>query len=212
MGRAKMGELKRAARQLGVTSTVLRQHGWVTASPARVKAVRDNPPDWLLVARERCRENRARQRERRDRRSTAARLGVRVGAVRDRGIKPGEAGGLLAARPDWLIAEQERRQAQIEREAKNQLRRELADALVTSVHEVWFQELKYAASDADADAIDARWALEAGRARREARQMAGELTAEQVRARIGRERDASREAGRYRASQLARRASGGAGG
>jgi hypothetical protein len=51
MGQAKMGELKRAAQQLGVTSTTLRQHGWKTASPARVKAVRDNPPDWLLAAR-----------------------------------------------------------------------------------------------------------------------------------------------------------------
>jgi DNA-binding transcriptional regulator YdaS (Cro superfamily) len=38
MGPANRGELKRAARQLGVTSTTLRQHGWRTASPARVKA------------------------------------------------------------------------------------------------------------------------------------------------------------------------------
>jgi hypothetical protein len=38
MGPAKRGELERAARQLGVTSTTLRQHGWKTASPARVKA------------------------------------------------------------------------------------------------------------------------------------------------------------------------------
>jgi hypothetical protein len=38
MGQAKRGGLERAARQLGVTSTTLRQHGWKTASPARVKA------------------------------------------------------------------------------------------------------------------------------------------------------------------------------
>jgi hypothetical protein len=38
------------------------------------------------------------------------------------------------------------------------------------------------------------------------------MTAEQVRARIGRERDASYEAARYRASQLLRRAPGGDGG
>lgn len=118
MGQAKTGELKRAARQLGVTSTALRQHGWKTASPARVKAVRDNPPDWLLVARERRHGKRARQRECRDRKNTAARLGVRVRVVKDRDIKPGMAGGLLAARPGWLIVEQERRQEQIERTAK----------------------------------------------------------------------------------------------
>jgi hypothetical protein len=212
MGQAKMGELKRAARQLGVTSSTLCQHGWKTASSARVKAVRGNPPDWLVVARERRREKRAQQRERRDHKNTAARLGVQVRAVKDRDIKPGEVEGLLAARPGWLIVEQERRQAQIERKAKDQLHRELTDALVTSVHEVWLQELKYAISDADVEAIDARWAPEVERAKQEARRMAGELTAEQVRARIDRERDASHEAGRYRASQLARRASGGDGG
>jgi hypothetical protein len=152
---------------------------------------------------------RARQRGRRDRASTAARLGVQPRAVRDRDIKPGEIEGLLAARPGWLIAEQERRQAQTEREAEDKLRRELAGALVTSVHEVWFQELKTAVSDADADAIDARWAPEVRRAKREARQLASELSAERVRARIGRERDASREAARYRAGQLLRRAVGG---
>jgi hypothetical protein len=31
-----MGELKRAAQQLGVASTVLRQQGWKTASDARI--------------------------------------------------------------------------------------------------------------------------------------------------------------------------------
>jgi hypothetical protein len=153
----------------------------------------------------------ARRRRRRDRASTAARLGVQSRAVRERAIEPGEAGGLLAARPGWLVAEQERRQAQIAREAEDQLRRELADALVTSVHEVWFQELKRAVTDADADAdaIDARWAPEVRRAKQEARQLAGELTAEQVQARIGRERDASYAAACYRAGQLLRRALGG---
>ena len=74
------------------------------------------------------------------------------------------------------------------------------------MHEVWFQELKTAVSDADADAIDARWAPEVRRAKREARQLVSELTAEQVRARIGREQDASLEAACYRAGQLLRRA------
>lgn len=133
---------------------------------------------------------RARKRRRRERQSTAARLGVQVRAVRDRGITPDE------------VAEQERRQARIEREAEGRLRCELADALVTSVHEVWSQELKHAVSDADVAAIDARWAPEVGRAKREARQLAGELTAEQVRARIA----------RYRVGQLLRRALGEVGG
>jgi hypothetical protein len=165
-----------------------------------------------VVARERRREKRARQRERRDHKNTAARLGVQVRAVQDRDVKPGAVEGLLAARPGWLIVEQERRQAQIGRKANDQLRRDLTDALVTSVHEVWWQELKCAISDADVDAIEARWAPEVERAKQEARRMAGELTAERVRARIDRERDASHEAGRHRASELARRASGGGGG
>ncbi len=205
MGQAKMRELKRAARQLGVTSSTLRQHGWKTTSPARVKAARDNPPDWLAAARER----RQAKHECRARADTAARLGVQVRAVKSRDIKPGEVGGLLAARPGWLIAEQERRHAQMRREAEDKLRRELAGALVTSVHEVWLQELKTAVSDADIDAIDARWAPVVRRAMHEARQLAGELTPEKVRTRIGRERDASYQAARYRGSQLLRRAAGG---
>jgi hypothetical protein len=91
MGQARKGGLERAARQLGVTSTTLRQHGWKTASPARVKAA----------------------------------------------------------------------------------------------------------------AVDARWAPQV---RREARQLASEMAAEQVRARIGRERDAAYTAACYRAGQLLRRA------
>jgi hypothetical protein len=212
MGQAKRDELKRAARQLGVTSTTLRQHGWETASPERVKAAGDNPPDWLVAARERRQAKRSRRRRRHDRASTAAQLGIQPRAVRERGIEPGEIGGLLAARPGWLIAEQERRQAQLVREAEDKLRRELADALVTSVHEVWFQELKHAVTGADVDAVDARWAPEVSRAKQEARQLASELTPEQVRARIGRDRDASDAAAGYRASQLLRRAPGGDGG
>jgi hypothetical protein len=59
------------------------------------------------------------------------------------------------------------------------------------------------------DAGLARWAPEVDRAKREAQQLADELTPEQVRARIEREQDAAHEAGVYRASQLARRAFGG---
>jgi hypothetical protein len=57
-----------------------------------------------------------------------------------------------------------------------------------------------------AAAVDARWAPEVRRARQEARQLASELSAEQVRARIGRERDAAYAAACYRAGQLLRRA------
>jgi putative transposase len=107
----------------------------------------------------------------------ATRRGDQVRAVRDRDIKPGKVEGLLAGRSGWLVAERERRQAQTVREVQDRLRRELADALVTSVHEAWLQELKHAVSDADAAAIDAQWAAEIRQAKREARQ----LTAEQVR-------------------------------
>jgi hypothetical protein len=142
----------------------------------------------------------------------AARFGIQVRAVQDRGITPGEAGGLLAARLGWLIARQERRQAQTGREAEDRLCRELADALVTSAHEAWLQQLGHAASDADTAAIDAEWAAEVRRAKQEARQLAGEVTPEQVRASIGRERDAAFEAARYRAGQVLRRALGDANG
>jgi hypothetical protein len=195
-----VGELERAAGQLGVTGTTLRQQGWRTASPARVRAVRGDPPDWLAGARER----RPGKHRHRDRVSMAARLGFQPRAVRDRGIELGEVGGLVAARPGWLVAE--RRRGQISQEAGDKLRRELADALVASVQEVWFQELKHAVTGADAAAVDARSVPEVRRTRREARRLAGELTPGQVRARIGRERDASSAAARYRAGRLLRRA------
>jgi uncharacterized membrane protein YccC len=70
----------------------------------------------------------------------------------------------------------------------------------------WLQELKHAVRDKDADAINARWAPEVGRAKQEARRLADELTPERVRARIARERDAAFEAARYRAGQFLRRA------
>jgi len=171
--------------------------------------VKDKPPEWLIEARERRRQNKARQRRLRDRKNTAARLGVQVRAVKERDIKPSEVAGLLAAPPAGLIAEQARRQAQIEREAKDRLRRDLTNTLVTSVQDAWFQELKPAVSDEEVDAIDARWAPEVDRAKREAEHLVAELTPVQVRARIEREQDATHEAGVYRASQLARRAFGG---
>ena len=76
--------------------------------------------------------------------------------------------------------------------------------MVLSVRDAWFQELERAAGEAQADAIDARWAPEVKRARREARELVDELTEGQVRARIGREEAAMDAAVVYRAGQLAR--------
>jgi hypothetical protein len=205
---AKLGELKRAAQQLGVTSTTLREQGWSTASPTRVKAVKENPPEWLIKARERRRVKRARQHQLRATKTTAARLGVQVRAVKERGIGPGDVKVLLADPPEWLTTEQQRRQVQIERETKDALRRELTDTLVTSVHEVWFQELKTAATDAEVEEADVRWAPEVDRARREARDLVDELTPDRIRARIDREHSAASQASVYRATRLAQRASG----
>jgi len=207
-GGAKMGELKRAAQQLSVTSTTLREHGWKTASAERIEAVKNNPRGWLTEAGDRRRQKRAGQCYLRDRKATASRPGIEVRAVKARDITPGGAEDLLASPPDWLVAGQERRQAQIEREAKDRLRRELAGALAGSVHKMWFQELKYATSDAEAAAIGARWATEVAQAKREARHLVEEMSPGQVRARVGREQAAAHDAAVYRATQLPRRAFG----
>jgi hypothetical protein len=50
MGQEKMRELERAARQLGVTSTTLRQQEGRTASSARVKAAEATPGGRLRAA------------------------------------------------------------------------------------------------------------------------------------------------------------------
>jgi hypothetical protein len=207
-----MGELKRAAQMLGITSSTLRQQGWTTASPACVQAVLDDRPDWLMVARENRRNKRAKQQKRRVDQGAASRLGIAVRVVRERGIEPADVEGLLAVPPDWLLFAQQHQRAQVEQQTTDELRRYLTDTLITSVHEMWFQELKRATSDAEVDAIDARWTPEFGRATREARRLVDELTPEQVRARIDREDQAAGEAARYRATQLARRAVGDAGG
>ena len=205
---AKMGELKRAAQTLGVTSSTLRQHGWKTAAPARVQAALDDRPDWLTAARESDRNRFAKHQRRRAGQGAASRLGIQLRAVKERGVGADDVEDLLAAQPDWLVAEQRRRQAQVEREAADTLHRQLADTLIASVHEVWFQELMRATTDDDVDAIDARWAPEVNRAKREARRLIDELTPQRVRARIDREGHAARDAARYRATQLVQRALG----
>jgi hypothetical protein len=212
MAAVQKSQLRRAARQRGISYSVLLQQGWETASPERIKSIADNPPDWLVKARERREVKRFRKQRVEDRKDTAVRLGIQARAVAEHEITPADVGDLLAAPPSWLIEEQARRQAQIDREAKDRLCHDLSEALVTSVHEVWFRELKRAATDTEVVEIDKRWAPEVGRAKREARRLVDELTPEQVGARIGREGQAARDAARYRATQLARRAFRDAGG
>jgi hypothetical protein len=77
MGQAKRGELKRAARQLGVTSAILRQHGWKTASPARVKAAAIDAR-WAPEVRRAMREARQLASE-----LTPERVRARIGRERD---------------------------------------------------------------------------------------------------------------------------------
>jgi hypothetical protein len=209
---AKRSELKRAAQILGVTSTTLRQHGWKTASGARIQAVAEDPPDWLIAARENQRKERAKEQRRRAHQSTASRLSIQLRAVKERDVRSTDAEELLAAQPGWLVAEQQRRQTQVEREAKDKLCGELADTMITSVHEVWLQELKRATADAEVDAVDAWWAPEVDRARQEARRLVNQLTPQQARARIDREAQAATEAARHRATHLAQRAFGDDGG
>jgi len=204
MGSAGMGELKRAAGRLGVISIVLRGQGWKAASPAQVQAIERDPSEWLLAARERRQAKLAARARARERKRTAARFGVQLRVVKEHDILPGQVAGLLAAWPGWLLAERACRETRLQWEAKDRLCRELADALVLSVRDAWFQELERAAGEAQADAIDARWAPEVKRARREARELVDELTEGQVRARIGREEAAMDAAVVYRAGQLAR--------
>jgi hypothetical protein len=208
----KMGELKRAARQLGVTSSVLGQQGWKTASDARIRAVRVDPPGWLIRAQETRRKKRTRQKRLRDRRNIATGLGIQARAVIEHDIGPGDVEALLAEPPEWMVAGQQRRQAQVGREARERLRVDLSEALAGPVHDVWFRELEYAATDEGTGAVDARWAPEVAKAKKEAPGLAGELTPGQVRARIGREREPAHAAGACRAAHLVRRALGGGSG
>ncbi|MDT5350376.1 MAG: hypothetical protein QOH91_3663 [Mycobacterium sp.] len=209
---AKMGELKRAAQLLGVGTAALRQQGWSTASPARVEATMDDPPDWLIAARQNRRKKDIRQHRRRETRCTARRLGIAVHVVKERGITPAEVAGLLAAQPDWLVAAQQRQHELTERRAKDELHGALTDSLIASVHDGWFQELKHAAGDDDLAAIDARWAPEVGRAKGDARRLVNELSPEQIQAGIDREAQAAHAAARYRAARLLDRALRGDGG
>ena len=125
---AKMGERKRAAELLGVTSTALRPHGWRSASRERVKAVVDNPPDWLIIARERHGDTCAKRQMRRGRQGIVDRLDVPVGIVGEREISLGDVDGLRAAPPEWLIIAPRRRTAHREREQADAQRRAVREA------------------------------------------------------------------------------------
>ncbi len=139
---AKMGQLKHAAELLGVTSATLRQHGWRSASPARIQAVLDDPPGWLTVAREHNGNKRAKRHMRRLRHSTAERLDVAVAVVRQRGLRPSDVGALLAAPPDWLIVAQQRRQAHREQEQADAQRRADRETHEREVAEAYLRAVK----------------------------------------------------------------------
>lgn len=133
--RAKMGELKRAGQALGVTSTTLREQGWKTASAHRIERTLADPPAWLIDARTRCAEEKAKVAADRDRSRIAARLGIRQRAVAEHNLAAVDVEGLLAAPPPWLVDERQRRAAHLAREAADRKRRderelELADALL----------------------------------------------------------------------------------
>jgi hypothetical protein len=139
---ATMGELTRAAGLVGVTSTTLRQHGWRTASPVRIQAVLDNPPVWLTIAREHHGKRRAKRHTRSVHRSTADRLDVGVGVVRERGINLAEVADLLAAPPEWLVIAQQRRRAHRERERADAQRRAVREAHELDVAEAYLRAVK----------------------------------------------------------------------
>jgi hypothetical protein len=102
MGRAaKGGELLRAAQWLGVTSAALGQRGWKSASAARIPAVMDDSPDWLIAAGENQGKKRAKQQRRRAQQRTASRLGIHLRAVKDRDIRPTDVEELPAAQPEY---------------------------------------------------------------------------------------------------------------
>lgn len=86
---AKMGELKRAAALLGVTSTALRQHGWKTASPARVQAALADPPGWLSIERERRNVQVDRDRSDAERRAATESRQAEIDAAYWRALKDG---------------------------------------------------------------------------------------------------------------------------
>lgn len=177
---ARMGQLKRAAELLGVSSSDLRAQGWATASDARVAAVLADRPAWLTQAQQARRARRDAKRGRGRRRAMADRLGVQRRAVREHGVQLGDVNGLLASPPDWLETERHRRQVQVEREARDRLRVDLRTALEDSVRDAWFRDWKDAADDAEAGTVDDYWSAEYGRARGVARELVDDLTAEQV--------------------------------
>ncbi len=131
---AKMRELKVAALRLGVTSGVLRAQGWKTASEARVQAVEDERPGWLVEARDRRRRKLATIALPRQWSQTARRLGVSEGLVRSHGVGAQEVAGLLTDPPAWLVSERDRRAAHPAGEVAAQQRQdEIDEAYVRAV-------------------------------------------------------------------------------
>lgn len=137
-GRAKMGELKRAAALLGVTSTTLRQHGFKTASPARVQALLADPPQWLDVART-VRQKKLDKAERLSAtHRTAQKLGIQVRAVKERNIQSAD----VADPPEWLPIERERRTAQIDRDRSDAEQRAAKESMQAEILDAYWRALK----------------------------------------------------------------------
>jgi hypothetical protein len=138
---AKMGELKRAAAMLGVTSSALRQQGWSTASQERVQKALDDAPEWLVAARGLHSARVSRRLQKRAERRVADRLGIGVRLVREHHVEASEVAALLSSPPTWLLEAQARRAAHLQREQaaarrradRQKAERELADAYVRAV-------------------------------------------------------------------------------
>ncbi|KUH85502.1 hypothetical protein AU186_22330 [Mycobacterium sp. GA-1999] len=107
-----------------------------------MQAVMEDPPDWLIVARQKRSDKQANRQRRRERESIAKRLGVAVRVVKDRGITPGDVCELLAAPPGWLIAAQEQRQVRAARERADAQRRAAREARELELAEAYLRAIK----------------------------------------------------------------------
>lgn len=171
---------RQAARELGVTSQTLIQQGWKRVTPAQVDALKADPPPWLSAAQARLRATSAKRQQR----DTARRLGVSRKVIAERRIAPDSVDELLDERPPWLIAAQDRKREHADFERRLRLQADLREALEQSVRDDWWHELKGAEGEDEFDEINARWAPRLSAAKGEARRLAGELTAEQLRQRV----------------------------
>jgi hypothetical protein len=206
---ARIRELKQAAQRLGVDVQTLREQGWNAAPEERIAQTLENPPEWLVEARERRQRKLARKRQYQDFSRACARLGISHRAAKEHGLRFASGPdalveAILAEQPEWLAREQEQFQAHLARKERNRLRNALYEALEETIIDAAFQELKHAQTEEETSEIDDRLGVELARAKREAAQYAAAHTAEEVDRRIERERDSNYQAAHYRAARLAR--------